>query len=70
MVNAILQKSFLVAQRRIHTYISLAAEEKYLQFLETSAHLNRRVPQLMIASYLGITRETLSRIRKQTVKKI
>ena len=69
MVNAILQKSFIVAQNRIHTFISLTAEEKYLKFLEKYPHLPMRVPQGMIASYLGITAETLSRIRKQTVKK-
>jgi len=69
MVNAILQKSFLVAQNRIHTFISLTAEEKYVSFLEKYPHLAMRVPQSMIASYLGMTAETLSRIRKQIVKK-
>lgn len=69
MINAILQKSFLVAQTRIHTFISMSAEEKYLAFLEKFPHLTLRVPQSMIASYLGITAETLSRIRKQIVKR-
>jgi CRP-like cAMP-binding protein len=70
MVNTILQKSFLVAQGRIHSFISLTAEEKYIRFLEKYPHLPMRVPQGMIASYLGITAETLSRIRKQTARKI
>lgn len=69
MINAILQKSFLVAQNRIHTFISLTAEDKYLNFLEKFPHLTMRVPQSMIASYLGITAETLSRVRKQIVKR-
>lgn len=69
MVSAILEKSFRVAQSRIHTFISGSAEEKYLSFLEKFPHLVQRVPQSMIASYLGITPETLSRIRKQLVKK-
>lgn len=69
MVNAILQKSFIVAQSRIHTFISLSAEDKYLKFIEKYPHLISRVPQGMIASYLGITPETLSRIRKQTARK-
>ena len=69
MVSAILEKSFRVAQSRIHTFISSSAEEKYLTFLEKFPHLVMRVPQTMIASYLGITPETLSRIRKQLVKK-
>lgn len=65
MVNAILQKSFIVAQSRIHNFISLTAEEKYKKFLEKYPQINLRVPQGMIASYLGITPETLSRIRRQ-----
>ncbi len=69
MINAILQKSFNVAQNRIHTFISQSAEEKYLSFLEKFPHLSTRVPQSMIASYLGITAETLSRVRKQIVKR-
>jgi CRP-like cAMP-binding protein len=70
MVNNILQKSFLVAQGRIHSFISLTAEEKYIRFLEKYPHLPMRVPQGMIASYLGITAETLSRVRKQTARKV
>ncbi|QEM14477.1 Crp/Fnr family transcriptional regulator [Mucilaginibacter rubeus] len=69
LINSVLQKSFIVAQNRIHTFISLSAEEKYLKFLEKFPHLPMRVPQGMIASYLGITPETLSRIRNQTAKK-
>lgn len=68
MVNAILQRSFVASQARIHTFLSLGAEEKYLQFMEKYPQLAMRVPQGMIASYLGITAETLSRVRKQTAK--
>jgi len=69
MVNKILQKSFIAAQNRIHSFISLTAEEKYNKFLEKFPHLTMRISQGMIASYLGITPETLSRLRKQSVKK-
>jgi len=69
MVNAILQRSFIASQSRIHTFLSLSAEEKYLSFLEKYPQLAIRVPQGMIASYLGITAETLSRVRKQSAKK-
>lgn len=68
MINTILQKSFNVAQNRIYTFISLTTEEKYLSFLTKFPHLSMRVPQSMIASYLGITAETLSRVRKQIAK--
>lgn len=69
MVNVILQKSFVVAQNRISSFISHNAEEKYQKFLENYPQLLSRVPQGMIASYLGITPETLSRVRKQATNK-
>ncbi len=69
MINAILQKSFVVAQGRIHNAISLSAEDRYAQFIAKYPDIAMRVPQGMIASYLGITPETLSRVRKQGAKK-
>jgi len=64
MVNTILHRSFVASQERIHTAISNTAEEKYLNFIKTSPAIASRVPQHMIASYLGISAETLSRVRK------
>ena len=46
-----------------------AAEEKYLKLMENFPGCIQRVPQHMIASYLGITRETLSRVRSQLAVK-
>ncbi|MBC6989447.1 Crp/Fnr family transcriptional regulator [Hymenobacter sp. BT491] len=69
MINAILARSFNVIQDRIHAAISYSAEEKYQDFLRTSPHLANRVPLAMIASYLGMTAETLSRVRKQLARK-
>jgi CRP-like cAMP-binding protein len=69
MVNAILNKSFITSQNRIHSAIAFTAEQKYLDFVQKYPDLSLRVPQAMIASYLGITPETLSRVRKETVKK-
>ncbi|MET3981826.1 CRP-like cAMP-binding protein [Mucilaginibacter sp. UYP25] len=69
MVNAILNKSFITSQNRIHTAIAFTAEQKYLDFVNLYPDLSVRIPQSMIASYLGITPETLSRVRKETVKK-
>lgn len=65
MIDDILQKSFNVAQERIQTLISATAEERYLKFIEDYPQFAARVPQGMIASFLGITPETLSRVRKQ-----
>ena len=69
MVLQILQRSFIAQQNRIQAALSYTAEEKYRQFLQKYADFALRIPQSMIASYLGITPETLSRIRKQTSKK-
>lgn len=64
MVNNILHRSFVASQNRIHAAITYTAEEKYLNFIKTSPEIASRVPQHMIASYLGISAETLSRVRK------
>ena len=50
--------------RRILASLSASAEERYLEFLNTYRAIATRVPQWMLASYLGISPETLSRIRK------
>ncbi|MDB5243342.1 MAG: Crp/Fnr family transcriptional regulator, partial [Spirosoma sp.] len=41
------------------------AEERYRQFLERYPHFEQRIPQHQVASFLGITPESLSRIRKR-----
>jgi CRP-like cAMP-binding protein len=69
LVNTILQRSFVVSQNRIHSSISLSAEEKYHDFLKKFPSIANRIPQHMIASYIGITPETLTRIRSNAVKK-
>lgn len=51
-------------QRRINLLLGANAEHRYLEFMELYPDLMLRVPQWMIASYLGITPEGLSRVRK------
>jgi CRP-like cAMP-binding protein len=66
----ILSQNALVAmQRRLVGSLSQSAEEKYSSLVSTYPDIIQRVPQHMIASYLGITPETLSRIRKQILLK-
>jgi len=69
MINNILQRSFANSQSRIQAAISYTAEEKYLNFLNKYPGFATRIPQSMIASYLGITPETLSRVRNLSAKK-
>ncbi|MFC3158552.1 cAMP-binding domain of CRP or a regulatory subunit of cAMP-dependent protein kinases [Chryseobacterium arachidis] len=69
LVNQIIQKSFIVSQSRILANISFSAEEKYQNFIEKYPHIVNRIPQHMIASYIGITPETLTRLRRNRVTK-
>lgn len=57
--------SMIALQRRIIGTLSQNTEEKYINLLNTFPLIFQHVPQHMIASYLGVTAETLSRIRKQ-----
>jgi len=61
----ILQNHIRHLQNRINRLIGKSAVERYLHFVEGYQDLTTRVPQWMIASYLGITPESLSRIRKE-----
>ncbi|WP_426668686.1 Crp/Fnr family transcriptional regulator [Mucilaginibacter sp. McL0603] len=57
------------AQKRLSASISFSAEKRYSDFATTYPEFLQRFPQHMIASYLGITKESLSRIRHQAAKK-
>jgi CRP-like cAMP-binding protein len=61
-----LQRSQGAQQRRIAMALSASAEERYADFVARQPALAARVPQRMLASYLGIAPETLSRIRRTT----
>jgi CRP-like cAMP-binding protein len=65
----LLENSNSAAQRRISDLISASAEERYLNFLNSYPEIVQRVPQSQIASYLGITPQSLSRIRKELSEK-
>lgn len=65
----IIQNSFISHQKRVVQNMSLTAEEKYRSFIAKYPKLEQRVAQKQIASYLGITPEFLSHIRKKLVKK-
>jgi CRP-like cAMP-binding protein len=61
----LIQNHLITTQKRLMQSLAEPAEEKYVAFANTYPQCVQRVPQHMIASYLGITRETLSRLRKQ-----
>jgi CRP-like cAMP-binding protein len=68
LMRILFQNAFVAHQQRILSSISQSAEERYGAFIKKYALLEQRVPQTLIASYLGMTPETLSRIRKQWTK--
>jgi CRP-like cAMP-binding protein len=59
-----LQNAFVANQQRILASISQTAEEQYVNFKKKYPAIDQRVPQHQVASYLGISPETISRIRK------
>ncbi|WP_187264785.1 Crp/Fnr family transcriptional regulator [Pontibacter beigongshangensis] len=61
--------AYLAMQRRLTSTNSSSVEERYQDFISLYPHIAQRVPQHMIASYLGLTPETLSRIRKRISSK-
>ncbi len=60
-----LQRAFVAHQRRIIENMSMPADQRYLHFIQNAPSLEQRLPLKLIASFLGITPESLSRIRKQ-----
>ncbi|MBS1599454.1 MAG: Crp/Fnr family transcriptional regulator [Bacteroidetes bacterium] len=59
-----IQNAFIQLQQRIIASMSETAEQRYIHFVEKYPQLEQRLPQHQVASYLGITPEFLSRIRK------
>jgi CRP-like cAMP-binding protein len=65
----LIAKSHNTSVNRVHAALTSNAEERYKEFIKKYPDIASRVPLHMIASYLGITPVTLSRIRSQAAKK-
>jgi len=63
-----LSRRVSVLQHRVLMLISARAVDRYKEFIKTYPNITQRVPQRMIASYLGITPEALSKIRGKMAK--
>lgn len=61
--------AYLAMQKRLTSNISLSVEERYVCFINLYPDIAQRVPQHMIASYMGLKPETLSRVRKKLASK-
>lgn len=64
----LMQNAFVALQYRLTKTNSESAENRYLEFQKLYPHFIQRIPQYLIASYLGIKPQSLSRIRKELTK--
>jgi CRP-like cAMP-binding protein len=64
-----MQRHAAAKDQRIVSTLSTTAEQRYEEFLKTYPSIASRVPQWMLASYLGVTPETVSRIRRGFAKR-
>jgi CRP-like cAMP-binding protein len=67
LFRIIFQRALVVTEKRIIGNFALPSKDRYLQFRKQYPEIDQRVPQYMIASYLGITKEFLSKIRSQLI---
>lgn len=67
--DLLLQKHIRNLQNRVNSLLADTAEERYMSFIKMYPDILLRAPQWMVASYLGITPESLSRVRKELAKK-
>jgi CRP-like cAMP-binding protein len=68
LFRKIVERAFAASQKRIIRNFSLTAKERYQIFKKSNPKIDQRVPQYMIASYLGITKEFLSKIKSQIIQ--
>jgi len=68
MIQLMDDRHAIAYQKRLNSTISNPAEKRYNEFTRTHPKFIQRFPQHLIASFLGITKETLSRVRNQARK--
>jgi len=68
MQNVLSQNNTIAAQKRMQSAISRSGEDRFQELVADYPHFLQRFPQNLLASYLGLTPESLSRIRKNTLK--
>lgn len=66
--RVIIEKAYANTKKRLLAKNSKSAEERYWEYIEKYPHIVNRVPQYVIASYLGISAEFLSKIRSRPMK--
>jgi CRP/FNR family transcriptional regulator, anaerobic regulatory protein len=66
--RTVAEYSYINATQRTESFLFLNGEQRYLELLSTRPEIFERIPLYHIASYLGIERESLSRLRKKITK--
>ncbi|MCU0433725.1 MAG: Crp/Fnr family transcriptional regulator [Bacteroidia bacterium] len=69
VIRIMLEQSFGKTKDEFARFITSTPEQRYLQLLEQRPDLLQRVPQHQLASYIGVTPESLSRIRKRIIQR-
>lgn len=69
LARMMMEEELIVYQEIISSFVTLTAEERYLKMLKSNNQILNRIPQHQLATYLGVTAETLSRIRKRIISK-
>ncbi|MDC6390556.1 Crp/Fnr family transcriptional regulator [Maribacter sp. PR1] len=67
LFRIIMEKTFIASQRRLEYMLSYSGKELYQKFVSQNPEFLQRVPQYVIASYLGMTPEFYSKIRSNTI---
>jgi CRP-like cAMP-binding protein len=68
-IRLLITNAYIALQKRLTSILSAPVADRYTAFTQMYPDIVQRVPQHMIASYMGLTPETLSRVRKKLVKK-
>lgn len=63
------EQSYKMTSSRVESFMFMDAEERYMQMMKNSPHFLERIPLYHLASYLGIERESLSRLRRKITDK-
>ena len=65
LFRKIMEKSYIASQKRIEYMFSLSGEDLFKNFIATNPEFTQRVPQYMIASYLGMSPEFVSKVKRK-----
>ncbi|WP_196895974.1 Crp/Fnr family transcriptional regulator [Aureivirga marina] len=67
LFRKIMEKTYIASQKRIEFIYSMSGEEMFHYFIEQNPQFTQRVPQYMIASYLGLSPEFVSKVKAKRI---